>query len=101
MYVKWFPYCGPILPLEVMDLSTLYHRIIHSFTEVSERATNDKGAVWNLSAQRDRASAEYDVAYKRFICRHNAEFTREKLTLSLSQRKDTVMFPFLSFFHLS
>jgi hypothetical protein len=52
-----------------------------------------KGAVWGLSAQRDHASAEYDVASVLFdVTMQNLHV--KKLTLSLSQRNDTWFFFF-------
>ena len=52
-----------------------------------------KGAVWGLSAQRDRASAERDVTSVLFdVTMQNLH--GKKLTFSLSERKNT----FLSLF---
>jgi hypothetical protein len=53
-----------------------------------------KGAVWGLSAQRDSASAKYDVSSVLFDVTMQNLYGK-KSTLSLSQRKDTCFFLFL------
>jgi hypothetical protein len=52
-----------------------------------------KGAVWGLSAQIGRASGEYDVLSVLFDVTMQS-LHGKKLTLSLSQRKDTSFFLF-------